>query len=62
MRLLQWTSRGLKFTKDFHPHEKIPSYAILSHRWGKDTDEVTYEDICDGFEKDNPSYKDKPGY
>ena len=25
----------------------IPSYAILSHTWGRDTDEVTYRDLVD---------------
>ncbi|KAL1891094.1 hypothetical protein Sste5346_007920 [Sporothrix stenoceras] len=56
MRLLQWTRRGLKFTKNFLPTEKIPKYAILSHRWDRDEDEVTYKDVCDG------RYRDKPGY
>ena len=57
IRLLQWTSRGLKFTKDFLPHEEIPKYAILSHRWGRDNEEVTYKDIYDRVEKDKAGYE-----
>jgi Heterokaryon incompatibility protein (HET) len=28
--------------------DEIPAYAILSHTWGADSDEVTYEDLIDG--------------
>jgi hypothetical protein len=28
--------------------DEIPPYAILSHTWGSDGDEVTYKDIIDG--------------
>ncbi|KAF2807550.1 HET-domain-containing protein [Mytilinidion resinicola] len=47
MRLLQlghYPSFSLaEFTED-----EIPPYAILSHTWGPDGDEVTYKDIIDG--------------
>jgi hypothetical protein len=35
-----------------------PEYAILSHTWGADGDEVTYEDLVkgDGAEKNKPGY------
>jgi tetratricopeptide (TPR) repeat protein len=28
--------------------DEVPRYAILSHTWGRDVDEVTYKDIIDG--------------
>ena len=34
----------------------IPPYAILSHTWGADNDEITYKDLIDG------QYKDKKGF
>lgn len=45
MRLLAINSvGGLSFTKDL-ARKDIPPYAILSHTWGTDTDEVTYQDV-----------------
>lgn len=38
--------------------DPIPPYAILSHTWGEDKDEVTYKDILDGL----GAYQSKPGY
>ena len=57
MRLLLRSVTGdINLTKDLVGDDPIPSYAILSHTWGPDDDEVTFEDItnCNG--------KDKPGY
>jgi hypothetical protein len=34
----------------------IPEYAILSHTWGADGEEVTYEDMIKGTGKDKPGY------
>ncbi|KAG9201474.1 hypothetical protein G6514_005672 [Epicoccum nigrum] len=34
----------------------IPPYAILSHTWGADNDEISYKDLVDG------RYKDKKGF
>jgi hypothetical protein len=34
-----------------------PPYAILSHTWGSDSDEVTFKDIVKGRGKDKPGYK-----
>ncbi|KIW78089.1 hypothetical protein Z517_07922 [Fonsecaea pedrosoi CBS 271.37] len=47
MRLLQCDKSG-KFilTKDLV--KDIPPFAILSHTWGADTEEVTYRDIVEG--------------
>jgi tetratricopeptide (TPR) repeat protein len=36
--------------------DEIPRYAILSHTWGHDGDEVTYKDIIDGTGSDKAGY------
>lgn len=46
MRLLTIGSHGqLSLTKDLT--EKIPRYAIPSHTWGTDGEEVTFDDLKD---------------
>ena len=56
MRLLKLNARGeLSLTKNF-VGEVIPPYAILSHTWGADNDEVTFSDL------ENGSGKSKTGY
>ncbi|KAH6892648.1 heterokaryon incompatibility protein-domain-containing protein [Thelonectria olida] len=56
MRLLKLDHHGvLSLTGDLRG-KAIPPYAILSHTWGPDTDEVTFQDI------DGGTWKDKPGY
>jgi len=46
MRLLQLNSDGdLSLTNDLDNDDTIPPYAILSHTWGADTEEVTFEDL-----------------
>jgi hypothetical protein len=48
MRLLRLDSAKSKWVlKDF-PGPVTPFYAILSHTWGRDDDEVKFEDIQDG--------------
>ncbi|KAH8693449.1 hypothetical protein GQ44DRAFT_635100, partial [Phaeosphaeriaceae sp. PMI808] len=32
-------------------------YAILSHTWGADTEEVTFDDLTNGTAKDKPGYE-----
>jgi hypothetical protein len=55
MRLLKLDSDGeLSLTNDLI--EDIPCYAILSHTWGADGDETTFQDL------ENGSGKDKAGY
>jgi Heterokaryon incompatibility protein (HET) len=55
MRLLELDNRGeLSLTKDFI--DDAPSYAILSHTWSADEDEVTFNDL------ENGSGKSKVGY
>ena len=47
MRLLERDLRGdITLTKDLT--ESIPPYAILSHTWGADEDEVSFEDLEKG--------------
>jgi hypothetical protein len=47
MRLLKWGSLGqLCLTKDFV--NDAPPYVILSHTWGRDEDEVTFNDLESG--------------
>lgn len=48
MRLLTWNSLDeLVLTPDLHDDE-VPPYAILSHTWGSDRDEVTFADLQQG--------------
>lgn len=46
MRLLYSCRGKLKLTKDLD--RDIPRYAILSHTWGPDDEEVTFQDLVDG--------------
>ena len=56
MRLLERGSDGIvTHTRYFTDH--IPPYAILSHTWGKDDEEVTFHDLIDIPEKDKRGYK-----
>jgi hypothetical protein len=56
MRLLQVDENGeFSLTKElFHD---IPCYAILSHTWGDDEEEVTFEDLKEGSGKTKSGYK-----
>jgi hypothetical protein len=57
MRLLLRNNTGeFNLTKDWVGDESIPPYAILSHTWGADGDEVSFEDLV------NDTGKDKLGY
>ena len=57
MRLLQRSNTSeFSLNKDLVGDDIIPPYAILSHTWGADTTEVTFEDLT------NSTGKDKPGY
>jgi hypothetical protein len=55
MRLLKLDSNDTFSLTEFASHE-IPSYAILSHTWGADDEEVTFEDL------DSDTDKIKAGY
>jgi hypothetical protein len=56
MRLLKCNENG-KFclTKDLIG-SNVPSYAILSHTWGPDSEEVTFQDLVDDTGKDKAGY------
>jgi len=58
MRLLQRGNTGeFSLTKDLVGDETIPPYAILSHTWGADAEEVTFEDLTNGTGMDKPGYE-----
>ena len=57
MRFLEGNSDGdFSLSKDF-VGDDIPEYAILSHTWGADTEEVTYRDLMDGTGKNKIGYE-----
>jgi hypothetical protein len=55
MRLLRRCDTG-NFSLTQFGDEDVPPYAILSHTWGPDTEEVTFEDLTNGTGKDKPGY------
>jgi hypothetical protein len=58
MRLLQCSDTSeYHLTELFTSDETIPAYAILSHTWGADHDEVTFDDLKDGTGMDKPGYE-----
>ena len=40
-----------------HHDNDIPPYAILSHTWGADTEEVTFKDLMEGSGKNKAGYE-----
>ena len=59
MRLLQLEAHGkITLTGEFMGDDIVPPYAILSHSWGNDHDEVTIEDIKRGkFDEHKPGFR-----
>ncbi|KAI9862356.1 MAG: hypothetical protein M1813_004832 [Trichoglossum hirsutum] len=58
MRLLRLEDDGeFSLTKDLVGDDIIPPYAILSHTWGSDNEEVTFKDLTNGAGKDKPGYR-----
>ncbi|KAF1959162.1 HET-domain-containing protein [Byssothecium circinans] len=58
MRLLQRSVDGtFSLTADLVGEDTIPPYAILSHTWGADAEEVTFEDLANGVGKAKPGYE-----
>jgi len=56
MRLLTFQRNGrLALTIDLL--DNVPPYAILSHTWGKDEEEVTFQEISLGQGTDKPGYR-----
>jgi hypothetical protein len=56
MRLLGYEEDGRLTITRFDDHA-IPRYAILSHTWGADAEEVTFADLAQGGGKHKPGYK-----
>ncbi|KAH6698203.1 hypothetical protein BKA61DRAFT_530771 [Leptodontidium sp. MPI-SDFR-AT-0119] len=58
MRLLLQNEIGrFTFTKELKSDDQIPRYAILSHTWGPDNEEVTFEDMINGTGEDKLGYE-----
>ncbi|KAM3066457.1 hypothetical protein ACMFMG_012043 [Clarireedia jacksonii] len=57
MRLLHSETGKFTLTKDFNADDPIPPYAILSHTWGPNNEEVTFEDIVNGTGEVKPGYE-----
>jgi hypothetical protein len=56
MRLLEPDSNGeFSLTKDVV--NNLPAYAILSHTWGDDDQEVTYQDMTEGSANSKAGYR-----
>jgi hypothetical protein len=55
MRLLEQRSNGsFSLTQDFM--DNVPLYAILSHTWGPDGEEVTFEDLINKIGENKAGY------
>jgi hypothetical protein len=56
MRLLQIEADGV-FSLGEYVGRDIPRYAILSHRWGADHEEVAFRDFVEGTSKSKAGYR-----
>ena len=57
MRLLRCSNNGEFGLTNEVGDDTTPPYAILSHTWGPDTEEVTFEDMTNGTSKNKPGYE-----
>jgi hypothetical protein len=58
MRLIRSIGDGkFSLTDEYIGNATIPPYAILSHTWGEDKDEVTFKDLQTGDGKNKTGYK-----
>lgn len=57
MRLLQRSPDGCGFSLVERVGNDIPPYAVLSHTWGADDDEVTFKDLLKNRGKNKPGYR-----
>jgi hypothetical protein len=55
MRLIKDEGHGDLSLVEQHG-ENIPYYAILSHTWGADSEEITFKDLIEGTGKNNAGY------
>ncbi len=61
MRLLEYGDDGeISLAKPLPSNKTPPPYAILSHTWGEEGDEVIFKDFIEG--KASCKAKCKPGY
>jgi Heterokaryon incompatibility protein (HET) len=56
MRLLKFEDNE-KLSLTEHAPDMVPPYVILSHTWGSDDQEVTYEDVMKDIGKDKTGYQ-----
>ena len=56
MRLLRLKDDG-EFSLVEYVGRNIPRYAVLSHTWGMDDEEVTFKDLLDGTGKSKAGYR-----
>jgi hypothetical protein len=56
MRLLRYDDNNCLTITAFND-DVLPRYAILSHTWGADADEVTFADLAEGGSEDKLGYK-----
>jgi hypothetical protein len=56
MRLLEHDGHGNLILVEKHDND-IPRYAILSHTWGADGDEVTFKDLDEGTGSNKAGYE-----
>ena len=57
MRLLKCNNTGeFSLTNNLVSDDAIPRYAILSHTWGTDAEEVSFKDMMDGTGTSKPGY------
>src|SRR5213078_2747880 len=57
MRLLTHNNTSKIILTENFVGDNIPPYAILSHTWGADSEEVTFKDLMDGTGKTKAGYK-----
>jgi hypothetical protein len=56
MYLLQLEDNGEFSLVEYVGNKSVPRYAILSHTWGEDDEELTFKDIRKGTGKSKPGY------
>jgi len=56
MRLLKYESNGEFSLTDFDS-DSVPQYAVLSHTWGADHEEVNFRDLTEGTGKGKAGYR-----
>ena len=57
MHLLRCEPVGNFSLTFFHASDRLPSYAILSHTWGRYEDEVSFKDMVDGKGRNKAGYQ-----